>query len=118
RIGCARYRQVAEVVAVVAELLSLSRSRLRKRIERRRAGQHGITPADQDVGVIPFGHMVLLVRAGGDFLELEARAVAAACARGGGERERTDGRRDGGDAERALEDVAAAVARGDHIAEG
>ncbi len=64
-------RNVADIVVVVAELLALRIGGLFGRIEFRRAGQDGIAPAQQDIGVITFGHVVAGINAGFHFCELE-----------------------------------------------
>ena len=118
-ISGSRYRQIGDVIVVVAELQAVSCGRrLPHRIEGRRSRQHRIAPADQDLGVVALGDVVLLVDAGADFLEAEADAVLGLRPVGGRNRKRADGRRDGRHAERALDQVAPAETGGDDVAKG
>ena len=118
RVGGARHRQIAEEVVVVAELQFLRGRALLQRVERRRARQHRIAPADQDVGIAALGDVMLLVDTGGDFLEREAAIPLRLRTAGSGDGERAHGRGDGGHAERALEQIAAVEAGGDDVADG
>ena len=81
-VGASGQREVRQVVAVVAELLGLGLGGLAHHVERGRAGQHRIAPADQDVGAVARRDRVVL----GDHLleRLEAERGGAAP---GGERE-------------------------------
>ena len=112
-----RVRNRADEVRIVAELLVLRLGGLVVHVELRRAGQNRIAPADQHVGVVAVRDHVGFADAGLDLLEVEAR-----CAFGprpaGHEGHRAHGGRDGGEAERALHDVAARVSRGDDVADG
>ena len=70
-LGRAVERDVADIVVVVAELPGLGFGRLLGRIEFRRVGKDRIAPAQQHVGVIAVGDMVLVVDAGLDLVEGE-----------------------------------------------
>ena len=119
RVGRARHREVADEVAVVAELLALRGGASASRGSNAGApGDHRVAPADQHVGVVARRHVMVFVDAGLDLVEAEARGVSALRAARRRERQRAHGRGDGGDAERALEDVAAAEPGGDHVADG
>ena len=88
RIGRARNREISEVVVVVSELQPLGGGGVRRRIERRRPGQHRIAPADQHVGVVAGSDVMIFVGAGFELVEAVARrrfrlgAPAAASASG------------------------------------
>ena len=60
-------------VAVVAELLFLAGGRQIGWIEGRGAGHHRITPADQNLRLVPFGNVMRLVETVGDLLEGKGR---------------------------------------------
>ena len=55
-----RQRLIADVVAVVAELLFLGRTRLMHRIEGRRSLDHLVAPADQDIGIVAGSYLMAL----------------------------------------------------------
>jgi hypothetical protein len=107
--------EIAEEVVVVAELQFLRGPGLTARIEFRRARQHRIAPADQHVGVVAFGDMVIGIEARLQFLEYVARWHRTV--RGSGEGQRAHRGCDGGDAERALQHVAPVETAGDDIAQ-
>ncbi len=117
RVGGAGQGDVAEEVVIVAELPGLRLGALALRIERRRAGQHGVAPADENVGVMALGDMMPLVDTRRRLLEAEGRCVGlGARLFGRGERQRRDGGRNGGDGQRPAHQVAAAEAPGDDLA--
>ena len=89
-IGRTGHRQIAEIIVVVAELQLLSAGALIQRIKSGRAGKHGIAPADENVGVIAFRHMVIATCAGADVLEIESRHCIGAGFAGRCDRERPD----------------------------
>ena len=62
-LGAALDREVAEEVVVVPELLLLLLGGLRHRVEGRGAGQDRVAPADQDVGSVAQGDVVVSVDA-------------------------------------------------------
>ena len=120
-VGRAGHREIAQIVGVVAELPGLCRGRLVQRIEGRRAGQHRIAPADQDVGVVAFRDGVALIRTGGDLLEVEGRGRVRRLRLGAlrdGHREGRDRGRDRRHRKGAPHQVAAAEAARDDVAEG
>jgi hypothetical protein len=111
-------REVAQVVVVVAELEPLLLGGLRHRVELGSARQHRVAPADQDLGLVAGRDVVLLVDARRDLAEPEARRGRARRARRGREGERPHRGADRGHRERVLQQVAAVVAGGDHVAHG
>lgn len=115
-IGRTRHRQIADIIVIVTELLLLRSGVLLQRIEYRHVRQHRIAPADQDIGIVAFGEVMLLVDPGSDLLEWETAVRLRLCAAGSRDRKRTNRRGDGGDAERASEQVAPAEAGSDHVA--
>ncbi len=88
-----RQRQVADVVAVVAELLRLRLRRLVVRVERRRIGEDGIAPADEDVGGVAGRDVMGLVIDMRDFGKGErgVRGIGERPAADAGRGERSDG---------------------------
>ena len=110
-------REVAEIVVVVAELPCLRGGGLVFGIERRRAREHRVAPADQDIGIVALRHVHPVVRARRYLLEGEGRRVGIGTGFvGDGERQRRDGGGDRGDGKPAAQKVAPAVARGDDLA--
>jgi hypothetical protein len=74
-VGAAAHGQrvEAEIVVVIAELLFLGGGRQVGGIEGRRAGDHGIAPADDHLHVVALGHMLLVVERVRELLERERR---------------------------------------------
>ena len=72
-LGRAVERDEADEVVVVAELPRLRGGGLVRRVEGRRVGEERVAPAQQDVGVIALGDMVVGVDAGLDLVEVEGR---------------------------------------------
>ena len=117
-LGRAVERDVADIVVVVAELLRLGFRRLVERVELGRVGEDRIAPAQQDVGVVARGDMVLVVDAGLDLVEGEGGRRSRAGIVGEQEGDGADGRGNGRNGERALEEAAAGEALGDDVAHG
>ena len=112
-------RDKAHVVIVIAELLELRRRGLVHHVEFGRVGGDRIAPPQQHIGVIAIGHMVGFVIAPCQFVK-DIAAVS-----GGGtcltRRDHCRGAEQCGcrrDPQHAAQDVAASVARVDHIADG
>ena len=82
-IGGAGKREVAEIVVVVAELLGLPLLGQLGGIEGGRSGQHRIAPTNQDVCIVAFGNVVLVIDAGSHLLEVEGRRRIGDCGAGG-----------------------------------
>ena len=120
RVGGARQGQIADEVVVVAELSGLGLRRLPGRIEGWRVWEERVAPAQQDIGIIAFGDMMVGIDTGFDLLEGESRALGAARfgafgGRQGGGADRCGDRRDG---ERALEQAAPREALADQLTQG
>ena len=64
-------RHIADEIGVVAELARLAFGRLACGVEFRRVGEQRIAPAQEHLGVVALGHVMGLVDAGFDFLEVE-----------------------------------------------
>ena len=62
---------IADEIGVVAELARLAFGRLARGVEFRRVGEQRIAPAQEHLGVVALGHVMGLVDAGLDFLEVE-----------------------------------------------
>ena len=117
-LGGAVDGEVADVVGVVAELPGLRLGALVQRIERRGVGEDGVAPAEQHVGVVAFGDMVVGIDAGGHFGKVETRDGLAGGAGGGDHRERPDGGGDRRRREGALQHRPAREPGGDDLAHG
>jgi hypothetical protein len=112
-----RKRHEPDVVVVVAEALELVVRRLGLRIERGDVGEDRVAPADEDVRVIALGDVMARVVAALQFGEGKGRRGRTGLRRGS-EGRGAEERGDGGDAERAAQNIAPAVAPVDDVAEG
>ncbi len=118
-LGRTFQRDVTDEIVVVAELPGLRRGGLPGRIEVRCVGEQWITPAQQHVGIVTGGDMVLVVNAGLDFVEGESRtAPGRARLVGAHQGKRADGDSNSGNRKRAFEKATARKTRGDDLAHG
>lgn len=119
-------REIAHEIVIVAELLRLPRAGLRHRIKGQGIGHDRVAPADEDIGIVAFGNVVVAIDTGCHLLETESGFAAFRCLRlrgfGGhetcGHEAGGQGRSEHGAREQAAHEVAAIHALGDDVADG
>ena len=120
-LGRAVDRDVAHEVVVVAELARLRLRGLVQRVELGRVGEDRVAPAQEHVGVVAFGHVVIGVDAGRHLGEAELRARGRVLGPGPPGLEQGHGANRRGDrrgGHRAFQDGPAREARSDDFAHG
>ena len=111
-------RKKPDEVVVVTEAPGLVGSRQHTRVEGPESFDERVAPADQDVRLVAIGDVVGLVDAGRQLAEHKSGGNGPRRAGRRGQRGGAEKRGRGGDPQRALEHVAAAVTARDHGADG
>ena len=114
-VGRALQRHEAHEVVVVAELAALGLGGLGRGVELGRIREQPVAPAQQDVGVITLGHVVIGVHARLDLGEAEGRSALRPGFGRGHHGQGADGRGNGRRRHRALQEAAPGKAGRDDL---